>query len=394
MKNIYSVVRLRKLCFLTGYVMKSPAVASVTFKKLIQCCSKSHILNVQNTSNATSLQYGPLGCLLKKNIFNEWFYSILNDGNVNMFPVEISNPRKQTFLLQSSIKEVSNDLLQNVIDKYFEIHNRLGYDLPFGLVMHEPCINKNISREESPVHMDLNILNNLEAWTRISVIFFCPPKKSINWFHHWSKERHLWWRKVTKTSSDDQHLSLLLEYPWGKEKLETITLHDGKFIHDLCEKYQKQQQINSLNQNSIPAVITCETELDLAVMACLANSYDEDRNLFHLHCKLAPYKISFAVEQNDLELFRKMENVVSHITKELKRIGISVLAESDSNVSVALETKLEKYDEMGIPYVVILNEESLSTGYAGLRNRDSTLQEQILISDIPSLLAEYLEIER
>ncbi|GFT36789.1 DNA polymerase subunit gamma-2, mitochondrial [Nephila pilipes] len=387
-------------------VMKSQAVAAVTFKKLIQCCSKNHILSAQKLNKASSLQYGPLGCHLKRNIFNEWFYSLLNNEDVNVFPVEIPNPRKQAFLLQRSTKEISIDLLQNVMGNFFEIHNKMGYHLPFGLAVYGPCVNKNISRKESPAQLDLNMLKDLETWTGISVIFFCPPKKSLNWFHYWSKKRHLWWRRyssmpskfslsdVTKTSPDDQQLSLLLEYPWGKEKLETITLHENKLVQELCEKYQKQLQIQSFNQDSIPSVITCETELDLAVIAYLANSYEEDRNLFHLHCKLAPYKVSFAVGENNLDLFRKVENVASHITKELKNLDISVLPDSDLNISVPLEIKFEKYDEMGIPYVIVLDENSLYTGYAGLRNRDSTLQEQILISDLSTQLVEYLEIKR
>lgn len=67
---------------------------------------------------------------------------------------------------------------------------------------------------------------------------------------------------VTTSPNGDHHLSILLEFPWGKSHLETVTLRKND-----CSLVD--------NHNSECAVLTCETELDLAVFAYLSNSLSE-----------------------------------------------------------------------------------------------------------------------
>ncbi|GBM30024.1 hypothetical protein AVEN_165596-1 [Araneus ventricosus] len=129
------------------------------FKNLIHLCNKNHILNMKRiTNNTTTLQYGPLGCYLKRNIFNEWFCSLLNNVDINLFPIELTNPRKQTFLLQRAADKTSNSLLEDVIGNYFDIHTRFGCNLPFGLAVYGPCFNKNLSSKISSGSVELNML--------------------------------------------------------------------------------------------------------------------------------------------------------------------------------------------------------------------------------------------
>ncbi|GBO36377.1 hypothetical protein AVEN_83705-1 [Araneus ventricosus] len=186
--------------------------------------------------------------------------------------------------------------------------------------------------------------------------------------------------EVTKTAFNCQHLSLLHEHPWGKDQLETITLHDNKVFEELWEKYHIDNELGTLGQDLMPSVVTCETELDLAVMAYLSNSFavkrrdGENKNVFHLHYKLAPYKVSLAVEETDADNLKKLKNVISHLTKELKQTGVDILPESDFKSNETIKTTFERCDEMGIPYIIVLNENSLQTGIAGLRSRDTTLQ--------------------
>ncbi|GIX85524.1 DNA polymerase subunit gamma-2, mitochondrial [Caerostris darwini] len=396
------------------FLTMTSQTAANTFKKLIHICNKNHILNIERLAtgnNVTALQYGPLGSQLKRNIFNEWFCSLINNNDINIFPVEFPIPKKQKILLPKTTQESSSDLLHDVLYNYFKIHHRFGCSLPFGLAAYGPCLNKNLPNEQSSDLVNFDMLNDLEAWTHISVIFFCPLKKSLNWFHHWSKQRYLWWRKyssipskfsmsdVTKTSLNDQQLSLLLENPWGKDQLETITLHDNKSVEEFCQKHAIQLGIDKHQQDSMPAIVSCDANLDLAVLAYLSNSYaekwreDKNKNVFHLHYKLAPYKVSLALEDTDAEHLKKLKNVVNHLTKELKESGINVLPESNSCFSDPIHLNFEKCDEMGIPYIIVLNENSLQTGIAGLRNRDTTLQEEVHITELSSKLSKYLKMK-
>ncbi|KAF8793002.1 hypothetical protein HNY73_004531 [Argiope bruennichi] len=90
--------------------------AANSFKNLIHLCNRNHILNIKRTANNTTLQYGPLGCYLKMNILNEWFGSLLNNADINLFPIELTNLRKQSFLFQriADTTTTTTSLLQDL----------------------------------------------------------------------------------------------------------------------------------------------------------------------------------------------------------------------------------------------------------------------------------------
>lgn len=77
---------------------------------------------------------------------------------------------------------------------------------------------------------------------------------------------------VTTSSNGDHQLSIALEFPWGNHHLETVTLHAANHASPLWEDFRGPKDDKS---NSAAAVLTCETVLDLSVIAYLANSFSE-----------------------------------------------------------------------------------------------------------------------
>lgn len=75
---------------------------------------------------------------------------------------------------------------------------------------------------------------------------------------------------VTEIKGGHQQISIMMEFPWGKENLETITLYEEDFIKNCCQALGLHKHTNSQN---VPAVIVCETELNLAAFAYLSNSF-------------------------------------------------------------------------------------------------------------------------
>jgi len=51
-----------------------------------------------------------------------------------------------------------------------------------------------------------------------------------------------------------------------------------------------------------------------------------------------------------------------------------------------LNENITEIDEIGIPYIIIINETSLINGLINLRNRDTTISEIIHLTDIPDYL--------
>lgn len=105
-----------------------------------------------------------------------------------------------------------------------------------------------------------------------------------------------------------------------------------------------------------------------------------------LHRKLAPFQCSiFSIShtsQNDIELM----DLATYILLKLKQAGIDVLQQTESIVrnTDGLTEKFNAVDQIGVPYTIVLNDESLKNGLMQLRNRDTTISETIHLTDVPA----------
>lgn len=74
---------------------------------------------------------------------------------------------------------------------------------------------------------------------------------------------------VTETQTGDQQVSLLMEFPWGNENIERITLFDENFFLNSC------QNLALRPKGPTSAIVVCESELNLSAFAHLSNSFAE-----------------------------------------------------------------------------------------------------------------------
>lgn len=74
--------------------------------------------------------------------------------------------------------------------------------------------------------------------------------------------------------------------------------------------------------------------------------------------------VANVMELNDLALY---------LTKQLRAMNVSTLL-LPSSTKFTLEAQFKQYDQLGVPYTVILNDKTLVDGISQLRNRDTTLK--------------------
>nr|XP_015914307.2 DNA polymerase subunit gamma-2, mitochondrial isoform X2 [Parasteatoda tepidariorum] len=298
-------------------------------------------------------------------------------------------------------------LIHDIMKNFFESDSLFGHDLPLGFAAYGPCLNQ-FNKNIMPCQEKDFEFQKFKSWTRLCIVFFSQPKKSTHWFHYWSKQRYLWWRKFSSIPSkfsmsevkniekDIQQLSLLHEFPWGHEPLESITHYESRCVESLFQDFCKTNKLK-FNPDSTPSLIVCETKLDLAVLAYLSNSYAERwrkgklKNILHLHFKIVPYKVCILLDAESSEILKRLKNLAIHLSKELQKSGILLFPTLNSKFTTSLESLFSSFDEMGVPYIIVLNETSLQSGIAGLRNRDTTLQEQVHITELTSKLVKYLK---
>ncbi len=271
---------------------------------------------------------------------------------------------------------------------------------PFGIAQ----IGKSFRNEITPG----NFIFRTREFEQMEMEFFVPPAEAERWFEHWLAERELWYTSLgirpdhlrlrahdadelshySSGTSDVEYL-----FPIGFSELEGIA-NRGDF--DLSrhaefsgEKLEYFDQ--STGERYVPHVIEPAAGADRATLAFLVDAYDEEvvaeegagegeqRTLLRLHPRLAPVKAAI------LPLVKK--DGQPELAQEVHRLVRGrVQAEYDEGGSIG--KRYRRQDEIGTPYCLTIDHQSVEDRTITLRDRDSLAQERVPIEGIAE------EIER
>ncbi|XP_050301645.1 DNA polymerase subunit gamma-2, mitochondrial [Anthonomus grandis grandis] len=171
--------------------------------------------------------------------------------------------------------------------------------------------------------------------------------------------------------------------PWTTELVETIVMQP-KPLRDIGE-----EKFSDGKKRIQPHSIISTINLTTMFMTTICDAYDESeykgnsRTLLRFHRKLAPYRISFAIVSSGVSanVLSELNDLALYLTKQLRLNHVSTLFSASSS-KLSLEAQWRLYDEMGIPYNILLNEKTLKDGLAFLRSRDTTLKEQVHVTEL------------
>jgi glycyl-tRNA synthetase len=263
---------------------------------------------------------------------------------------------------------------------------------PFGIAQ----IGKSFRNEITPG----NFIFRTREFEQMEMEFFVPPDEAEQWFEHWLKERYDWYVRLglredhlrlrahetdelshySSATSDLEYL-----YPIGWQELEGIA-NRGNF--DLTQHAehsgQKLEYVDTASgERYVPHVIEPAAGADRALLAFLADAYDEDeiegeqRTVLRLHPKLAPVKVAI------LPLVRKdgQPELARTIHRELRE-----LMQAEYDEGGAIGRRYRRQDEIGTPWAVTVDHQSLEDHTVTLRDRDSLKQDRIAIDQLGSEL--------
>jgi glycyl-tRNA synthetase len=263
---------------------------------------------------------------------------------------------------------------------------------PFGIAQ----VGKSFRNEITPGNF---VFRTLE-FEQMEMEFFVPPADAQRWHEHWLAERLDWYTRLgiradhlrlrphdadelshySSATSDVEYL-----YPIGWSELEGIA-NRGDFDLTQHAKFAGEK-LEYFDQGSgeryVPHVIEPAAGVGRTVLAALCDAYDEDeiggeqRTVLKLHPRLAPIKVAV------LPLVRKDGQ------PELAREVFDALrgplqAEYDEGGSIG--RRYRRQDEIGTPYCVTIDHQSLQDRTVTVRDRDSLEQERAAIDELPALL--------
>ena len=264
---------------------------------------------------------------------------------------------------------------------------------PFGIAQ----VGKSFRNEITPG----NFIFRTREFEQMEMEFFVPPADAQKWFEHWLGEREHWYIELgirpdhlrlrahdpdelshySSGTSDVEYL-----FPIGWSELEGIA-NRGDFDLSRHAEFsgQKLEYVDTASGDRyVPHVIEPAAGVDRSLLAFLVDAYDEDeiggeaRTVLRLHPQLAPVKVAV------LPLVRKdgQPELALRIYEDLRR---RMQAEMDT--SGAIGRRYRRQDEIGTPFCLTIDHQSLEDGTLTLRDRDSLSQQRLPIEGIADEIA-------
>jgi glycyl-tRNA synthetase len=263
---------------------------------------------------------------------------------------------------------------------------------PFGIAQ----IGKSFRNEITPG----NFIFRTREFEQMEMEYFVPPDDAQQWFDHWLEQRHQWYLRLgiradhlrlrahdqgelshySSATSDVEYL-----FPIGWQELEGIA-NRGDFDLTQHAEYsgQKLEYVDSATgERYVPHVIEPAAGADRATLAFLVDAYDEDeiegetRTVLRLHPQLAPVKVAV------LPLVRKdgqpeLARDVYHRLRER--------LQTEYDEGGAIGRRYRRQDEIGTPWAVTIDHQSLHDQTVTLRDRDTLTQSRVSIDELDNEL--------
>jgi glycyl-tRNA synthetase len=229
-----------------------------------------------------------------------------------------------------------------------------------------------------------------------------PAEEGLRWYRYWVEQRYQWWlslgvqrdrlRKHEYSGADLAHYSsattdLEYDYPFGWGELEGIA-HRGCF--DLTQHVNASgKDLSYFDEETkakyLPAVVEPALGVDRALLVFLIDAYEKeaDRTVLHLHPRLAPYKVAvFPLVRNKPDIVELAANIERDLRPRMR-----TTFDDSGNVG----KRYYRQDEIGTPYCVTVDYESLERKDVTVRDRDTKEQVRVAIDQLAPYLSERLQ---
>jgi len=267
---------------------------------------------------------------------------------------------------------------------------------PFGIAQ----IGKSFRNEITPG----NFIFRTREFEQMELEFFVPPEEGRKWYDYWCTERMNWYidlgipREMLRIRAHDadelSHYSagtadVEFLFPWGWGELEGIAQRTNYDLTQHAEHSgQKLDYFDpATNERYVPYVVEPAAGANRTMAAFLLAAYDEDvvndeaRTVLRLHPRLAPYKVAV------LPLSKK--DTLTPLAREIFAT-LSARYMVDYDETQAIGRRYRRQDEIGTPYCVTVDFDSLEDGCVTIRERDTTDQARVAIADLTTELGRRL----
>ena len=402
----------------------------------------------------STYDYGPLGVELKRNVKEAWWTSVVTErddvvgldsailmhpkiweasGHVENFsdPLveckscnrryredqlestkcpecngEFGDPRRFNLMFRTfmgPVEDTSHELFlrpetaQGIFVNFSNVLNSSRKKLPFGIAQ----IGKAFRNEITPG----NFTFRTREFEQMEVEFFVKPGDDEEWLNDWVTTRFQWYVKygireenLRLRRHDGDELAhyakdtydIEYRFPWGWGELEGIAdrtdfdlgRHSNASGTDLTYFDEESKE------RYIPYVIEPSGGVDRATLAFWLDAYDEEpdgdgsRTVLHFHRHLAPISIAvLPLSRNE-----RLTPTARHVYDTIRRAFSTQYDDAQS-----IGRRYRRQDEIGTPYCITVDFDSLDDHSVTIRERDSMHQDRVEIANLVNIMRDRLD---
>ena len=286
---------------------------------------------------------------------------------------------------------------QGIFVNFLNAQTTARQKIPFGVAQ----IGKSFRNEITPG----NFLFRTREFEQMEMEFFVKPGEDDKWFEFWVQERFDWYvglgirgehlRLRPHAADELAHYAkgcsdVEYEFPFGWSELEGIANRTDFDLKRHAESSGKDLSFfdEETRERFVPYVIEPAAGADRATLAFLVDAYDEDvvdgeaRVVLRLHPRLAPVKAGiFPLVRKDGQPEKAHEieaMLLPHFPVQYDQAG-------------AIGRRYRRQDEIGTPFGITVDHQTLQDDTVTLRERDSMQQERLPIERLVDELRRRIE---
>jgi glycyl-tRNA synthetase len=318
---------------------------------------------------------------------------------------DLTEPRAFNLMFETFIGPVQEDAsraflrpetAQGIFVNFKNVTSSLRVKPPFGIAQ----IGKSFRNEITPG----NFLFRVREFEQMEMEFFVPPAEAEQWYRYWIEQRTNWHlglglrpshlrvrahdtAELSHYSSGTSDLEYL--FPIGWSELEGVANRGDFDLRAHAEASGAKLEWIGQDERYVPYVIEPALGVGRSMLAFLVDAYDEEdvggeqRTVLRLHPRLAPVKAAV------LPLVGKDEALVGKARPLYEELRRSLSVEYDDSSSIG--KRYRRQDEIGTPWALTFDQQTLEDDTITIRDRDTLQQERIPIAGAKQLLLDRLE---
>lgn len=291
---------------------------------------------------------------------------------------------------ESSVSYLRPETAQGIFTNYRNVVDSFYPDLPFGMAQQGKAFRNEISPRD--------FIFRSREFEQMEIEYFIDPAnweaefdKWVGLVHGWTNALGLSAENVHELEVGDKDrahyskrtIDFEFDFPIGREELLGLA-YRGSFDLDNIQKNagkNMEYTVKGTNTKLVPHVIEPSFGVERTIMAVLSSAYTEDevngekRTFLKLPEHLAPIKYAVSpLLKNKEELVKKAREVYDL----LKKKHGNVMWDDNGNIG----KRYRRQDEIGTPYCVVIDFDTLEDDSVTVRDRDTTEQRRVSIKEL------------